>query len=376
MCWRGRWRAPNTDAAACGGPRSALMPGASMKKVAAVLGVCAATWLAIVLVCYGLLYKTVYAVYDNVAREILQVRCGRIVSNELIYTLEPGSCRFGNAEFETVLDIDRDGFRNSTGRNVDSAARVVVIGDSYAMGWGIGQDETFASLIARDRRYNVRNLAMSSYGTARELFALQRFAPDAEVVILQYTMNDLRENAEFLKDPAAFVVEAAARAADYGKLLETYRNRPQSRQQVQHVADMMVGHLAWSWRLLHLPPRRTSSPTPQRRMEEEARAFAAVMSAFRSLLEGKTVIVLDCLPRMERENFAPTFRKSLDAAGFSNIRVIDLVGVLRPGDYYHLDDHLRASGHAAIAERVLAELGNAGPAPAETPRRAEPAPRP
>jgi hypothetical protein len=324
-----------------------------MKKLAAVLGVCLATWLAVVLVCYGLLYKTVYAVYDNVAREILQVQCGRIVSNELIYTLEPGSCRFENAEFDTQLDIDRDGFRNSPRRNVDGAARVAVIGDSYAMGWGVGQNDTFASLIGRDRRYNVRNLAMSSYGTARELFALQRFAPDTEIVILQYTMNDFRENAEFLNDPAAFVANAPARAADYANLLETYRNRPQSRRRVQAFAGALVGHLAWSWRLLRLQPRRTSGPTPQRLMEEEVRAFTAVLSAFRSLLEGKTVIVLDCQPRMERANFAPTFRKALDAAGFASVRVVDLVGVLGPRDYFHLDDHLRASGHAKIAARLL-----------------------
>jgi hypothetical protein len=292
----------------------------------------------------------------------------------LIYTLAPGLCRFRNAEFNTVLDIDRDGFRTSPGSAVDGAAKVAVIGDSFAMGWGVGQDETFASLIGRDRRYKVRNLAMSSYGTARELLALQRFAPDAEIVILQYTTNDLRENVEFLKGPAAFVANAPARAVEYAELLETYRNRPQSRRLVQDVANTLVGHLAWSWRLLRLPPRRTSSPTPQRVMEGEASAFAAVLSAFRSLLEGKTVIVLDCLPRMERQNFAPTFRKALAAAGFPAIAVVDLAGVLRPRDHYHLDDHLRASGHAAIAARVLAELESVGRVPAEAPRKPEPGP--
>jgi hypothetical protein len=337
-----------------------------MKKLAAILGAGIATWLAIVLVCYAFLYKTVYAVYDTQAREVLQAKCGRIVQNELIYTLEPGACHFVNAEFDTVLSIDRDGFRNGPANQGDGPVKLAVIGDSYAMGWGVSQAETFASLIAGDRRFAVRNLAMSSYGTARELFALKRFAPDADIVVLQYSMNDWSENRTFAADPAKFSANAEARAAAYAKQLQTHLGRSALQSGVREVASFLVGHLAWSWRLLHLPPRRTTSPTPQRRMEEEAKSFVAVLSEFRSLLGGKTVIVLEALPRLERTNFAPTFRKALAAAGFRNMTVVDLVGELTPADYFHLDDHLRASGHAKIAARLLSALTEVSPGRAET----------
>jgi hypothetical protein len=45
---------------------------------------------------------------------------------------------------------------------------IVVAGDSYAMGWGVQQDESFPELIERRTGRRVLNAAVSSYGTVRE----------------------------------------------------------------------------------------------------------------------------------------------------------------------------------------------------------------
>ena len=324
-----------------------------------MIAVGAGTWLALALITYALLYGTLFKIYSNTGREVVQAICGRIVPNELIYTLAPGECRFRNIEFDTIVSVDADGFRNAPQHLGQGPARVAVLGDSYAMGWGVAQDQKLSSQLARDPRLTVRDLSMSSYGTARELLALVRFMPDADVVVIQYCSNDPPENAEFLKDPQAFRAGAAERVKEYEAVLATYAERSAGARRAQLVANAMLGALAATWRLMLLPPR-ASSATPDRVMEQEARLFAGVLAHFKAALEGKTVIVFDAHARLVRERFPAAFRAALDAAGMGHVVVLDLSATIGMRDYFHLDEHLNARGHARIAAAVLAELDKPG----------------
>jgi hypothetical protein len=339
--------------------RSAAMATKFLRRSGAVLGMAATTWLALALICYGLFYGTVFNAYSNVGREVLQAMCGRIVPNELIYTLQPGECRFRNVEFDTRVSVDVDGFRNVPAHLGTGPTQVALLGDSYAMGWGVDQDKKLSSLLAQDSRLTVRDLSMSSYGTPRELLALTRFAADADVVVLQYCSNDLSENAEFLKDPQAFRAGAAGRAREYAAVLAHYANRSAGARRLQSVVNAGLGALATTWSLLWLPPR-SSSPTPDRMMEQEARLFAGVMAQFKPSLDGKTVIVFDAHARRVRENFAPSFRQSLQAVGLGHVIVLDLKETIGMRDYFLIDEHLIARGHARLAARILAELDQPG----------------
>ncbi|MEM4655322.1 MAG: SGNH/GDSL hydrolase family protein, partial [Thermosphaera sp.] len=73
----------------------------------------------------------------------------------------------------------------------------------YAMGWGVQDDETFAAIIQREIGRRVYNLAVSSYGTHRELLRLQRsgLLERVDIVIIQYCDNDLGENVAFQIHP-------------------------------------------------------------------------------------------------------------------------------------------------------------------------------
>src|SRR5262245_21935930 len=86
---------------------------------------------------------------------------------ELLYRPRPGSCTFENAEFRTTLHFDAHGARltpapRDTGK---PRPRLVIVGDSHAMGWGVQDDETFASVLASEYGYPTVNLGVSSYGT-------------------------------------------------------------------------------------------------------------------------------------------------------------------------------------------------------------------
>jgi hypothetical protein len=324
--------------------------------------VATATWLALALLVYLLLPRTIETIYQHQVRTIVQHDCGRPLRDVLLYTLTPGECRFANPEFDTRLVVDSDGFRNAPEHAGAGPVRIAVTGDSHALGWGVEQHETLAALLARDPRFTVRDLSMSSYGTPRELIAVQRHAPAADVVVLQYSDNDRAENTAFLADPVAFFSGAEARSEAYwtSLRLQMSANPPTSLRRTSLVPAFQA--LAATYDLLHLPPRQTSS-VPPRILGEEARLFAAVLAHFRTDLTGKTVIVYESHPRRPRPAFAKTFQAALQAQGLDHIRVLDLTGTIGPHDYFHIDEHMRASGHAKIARRILTELSTLGFAP-------------
>ncbi len=105
----------------------------AIQRFATLVVATSIAWLGFALVCYGPLYETVYRIYTDIGREVVQIRCGRLVSNELVYTLAPGTCRFRNAEFDTELRIDDDGFRNAREHRGTGPLSVAVLGDSFAI---------------------------------------------------------------------------------------------------------------------------------------------------------------------------------------------------------------------------------------------------
>ncbi len=327
-----------------------------------LLATAAGTWLVLALVVYLLLPRTIETIYQGRVRDILQHSCGRFLSDPLLYTLEPGVCRFANPEFDTRVVVDADGFRNAREHRGNGPIRVAVTGDSHAMGWGVEQGEKIASLIATDPRFTVRDLAMSSYGTARELVAVLRHARDADVVVIQYCDNDRAENAAFLSDPAGFFSDAAARAAAYATNVRLEMASSEASPMVRAGLRWTIAALARTWHLLYLPPH-SAGPTPSRVMDQEAALFAGVLAHFKSDLEGKTVLVFDSQPRRPRPAFAETFKKALSAKGMGQVAVLDLVGTLGPRDFFHIDEHIRPSGHTKIAARIVDELGKPGRLP-------------
>ena len=117
---------------------------------------------------------------------------------ELFYTLQPGAFMFSNPEFSTQYVVNRIGVRDNQ-RSLEQP-EIVVAGDSYAMGWGVQQDESFPELLERRTGRRVLNAAVSSYGTVRERRLLDRVdLSRATTLVVQYAPNDFAENDEFKK---------------------------------------------------------------------------------------------------------------------------------------------------------------------------------
>jgi hypothetical protein len=127
------------------------------------------------------------------SRAVVPVESGDLTpeyvpSDSLGWTLRPGAVqRFRRGGFDTTVRSNRLGFR---GPEIEpkpaGVERWEVLGDSYAFGWGVEEDETYAAELARILnlarpgsavRHEVVNAALPGFGTYQRLAALERLAP-------------------------------------------------------------------------------------------------------------------------------------------------------------------------------------------------------
>ncbi len=107
---------------------------------------------------------------------------------------------FKSSDFEVTSRSNAMGFRGDLYplEKPEGVKRVVVLGDSYAWGWGVEQEEVFSQVAERlstDTEWV--NIGTSAFGTAQEYLLLKnrgmRFSPDRVVVAFYY--NDIIDNS-------------------------------------------------------------------------------------------------------------------------------------------------------------------------------------
>ena len=119
----------------------------------------------------------------------------------LIYIPKNGACNFNNTEFKTILNFNKYGRINdlSSDELLKKSGAIALLGDSFAMGWGVNDDETFSVLLEKKVNKKVFNTAVASYGTYRQLIRFERLNLHkyVDTIIIQYNNNDLDENKFF-----------------------------------------------------------------------------------------------------------------------------------------------------------------------------------
>lgn len=117
---------------------------------------------------------------------------------------------FYGPDYSIHIRTDRDGYRLGKLGEVDYTKHLIVLlGDSYAFGWGLSTDDTFASqldaLLSEESGGGTRlvNLGVGGYGilqSADRLGAFLHAHPQARVpfVIQQHCMNDAVDNLRSL----------------------------------------------------------------------------------------------------------------------------------------------------------------------------------
>lgn len=269
---------------------------------------------------------------------------------ELIYRPRLGTCHFDNPEFQTTQTFTSEG--RSTGTK-PAGEGIVVVGDSHAMGWGVNDDETFAAELQRLTRRPVYNLAVSSYGTEREMVRLRRsgLLARADTVILQYCDNDLEENRAFR------IVSVEETRRKYESIGQTAEGRARFFGSLDYVS-------AGFWFTVRAPISLIKSALVARPLPSFQPHYQPFIDALRTVpeLAQKRVMVIYSNSHGSRFADFPVGRdRQLPFVEF-----LDLT--LDRADYYQVDDHLLPSGHRKIAAQLSHALA-AAPAPDVTASR-------
>ncbi len=267
---------------------------------------------------------------------------------ELGYTLKPTAAfTHANSEYVTRYRTNRLGLRDS-----DEALRgpeVVVLGDSFAMGWGVAQDRTFPKTLERLSGLRTLNAGVSSYGTVRELKLLDRIDTSAmKYLVIQYCDNDYEENGRFYLAGNNLIVSSPERYQHERDVYERARRyffgkylvalfRPGLIAERDDVADQAApGHVSESPAglflnaLLHAGRKNLQNV---RILLFELRAFARNSPDF--------------IESVQRERKDPRYPQEV-----REITLLSFHTLLGRNHYYVLDDHLTPSGHDVVARAL------------------------
>jgi len=268
----------------------------------------------------------------------------------LFYTMRPGTCRFRNREFDTTLRINSKGVRDT--EDALQAPEVVVLGDSFAMGWGVEQDEAFPQVLRRLSGRRVLNTGVPSYGTVREAHVLDRLDTSRlRFLVVEYSSNDAEENRLFEVRGNTLLI---GRERLFGQDVQRGERRHR-----YHVGKI-------TFDILHdiLIPPHSDPPVPPPTIQARLFINALVHGTSRDLASvGILVLELDSYALGSSDFMAALQREAAtpDQPPFiRRLRVADLSGRVLPEDYFVLDDHLRASGHAKVAGLLLEKLREMG----------------
>ena len=277
--------------------------------------------------------------------------------NELIYKPREGACHFTNLEFDTTLHFDANGRAVPAREQADlTRAGIAVLGDSYGMGWGVEDEETFANVLQQSTSKPVFNLSVSSYGTERELkrLAVSGLADKVDTVVILYCENDIGEN-QLLKTPQDYAeaVKSWSGQAQMGEGFASYEDKLEFvREVVQEVLidpALVPFQRLWSLVERYLSDEATE-PAPGRDFAPHLVQIRQALARYAGLLAGKKVYVAYVTPGgIQLSNFPVGADPIL-----ADVRYAE--PSLSAEDFFVIDDHLNATGHRHLGQWLVTVL--------------------
>jgi len=248
----------------------------------------------------------------------------------LIYKPKIDQCHFRNPEFDTTLTFNEEG-RVAQARVV-STEGIAVLGDSHAMGWGVGDSETFSAVLQSELGRRVYNLAVASYGTRRELLRLEAsgLIDKVDVIVIQYCDNDLSENLSFRPTPG-----------------------PKSREQYDDIFFRRTGVMAKMPSVLEGIGRSLGEPVLAiKRSVADAPDFVPhyeqiihVLADFPSLSRKQVLVFYSNSYGRKFANFQNGRDSHFPNLYFAELNVTSM-------DYFLVDGHLTKEGHSKIGKQL------------------------
>jgi hypothetical protein len=294
------------------------------------------------------LQNSISYLYVQGERKVMQYLegCGQY-SPDLGYTLKPGTFTFTETEFSNAY------FINSVGvRDIEDALRspeIIILGDSYALGWGVNQDETFSALIGEKTKLKTLNTSIPSFGTVREMLMLRKIdRSKLKCLIIQYCGDDYDENLRYYLNGN---LPQIMRAETFRKLTVIH-SRPKKYFFGKYVWMKMQKKIGE----LKAAGAQAASELPV----SEVDLFLHVLQQNRDMLESVPMIVFEMNGIHQTNHFTTLLRKKAtensNLAFIRTMKVLDMSQHLSSEHFYLLDDHLTAEGHRIVTDVLYRTL--------------------
>ena len=271
--------------------------------------------------------------------------------SSLFYTLkDQAEFMYTNPEFSDSFRTNSQGFRDDEASLIDPA--ILFLGDSYTLGWGVEQNDTYPSIVEKKTGLNGLNTGVSSYGTARESIVLSSLdTSHVDFIIWQYCYNDEIENKTFVDNK--FVLPIRSRD-EYNKKVK----------EVKWNATYFPGKYFLTVLNLyreHVKRKPHDISAVKARLvdkgKEEAARFLAILERSNINWDRTRVIVLELNPIEKGTQFITSLQKLVNQeAGkrdfLEKIMVLDVKPLLGKEDYYILDIHLTRQGNIKLGNHL------------------------
>jgi hypothetical protein len=290
--------------------------------------------------------------YARGDRKIMQFKegCG-CYHPDLGYTLKPGKFVFTEREFSNAYFINSLGVRDTEEALV--RPEIVILGDSFALGWGVNQEETFAKLLEENTKLKTLNTSVPSYGTVREMLMLRRVdVSNLKCLIIQYCADDYDENMRFYMNGNCPQIMREQTFQD----MMTLQGRPNK-------------YFFGKYLLLKIKKKiEEHKSLIEKKAEDiqlnEVDLFLHVLGQNEDILSSVPIIVFEMSGKNQTSFFIKglkeKMRNSNNPSFIKDIIILDMLQYMREEYFYVLDDHLNYHGHIFVADLLTDAIKKAG----------------
>lgn len=277
--------------------------------------------------------------YESADRDILQVTPCAEYDPDFFYRFKTGDCVFKNREFNVVNSYNSLGLRDDEGSL--NHPSVLVLGDSYTMGWGVAQNEAYPQQLEALYGEKVLNAGVSSFGTAREMKLLKKInLPHINTVIIQYHPNDFEENEICVRNSYILPIRPE-RTYDSIREMIAYRNRYFPFKYLSGITKGVARSILF--------PEKKEVPGDTL----EARLFLDILlnAGLQEMASRILVFKIDAVNTTNGFVDAVNYLLATEQkyGPLSNLTTIPMEGLFTKEDFFILDTHIRESGHEKVA---------------------------
>ncbi len=281
-------------------------------------------------------------VYQNRMRDAAQFNrnIGQYDS-DLFYKFQKGNHQFSNIEFTNQFSVNSFGVRDD--EKSLNFPKIICLGDSFTMGWGVEQETAFPSLIENQTHTKTLNIGIASYGTAREYLLFQKAKSDScKLLILQYCENDDVENRNFVENNFSLKIspkEKYTAAQNFNKLRNSYFPLKLSFEFGAKILKSVF------------KTNENTHPPKQQNDNKRVKYFFQILKLIQQNYDGR-IIIFNLESYNTSDLVFQQFKKQLEDFPNQNISLFNASEILAKEDYYKLDDHINEQGHQKIANGI------------------------